>query len=190
MFLTELPRQGDTELWEFFLLTDESHPIHIHLIEFQILNRQPADPDSYRTNAFFPAFPGGTFYGPRADGSAGLVDYPAGAFSPGDGPPNDYLTPNADGAIGGNPAFSPFYTGPIIPPEIYEAGWKDVFHALNDHVNRVVCRWAPTDIPVGGVQAGENPFTFDPTVGPGYMFHCHMFEHEDNELMHMFILNP
>jgi FtsP/CotA-like multicopper oxidase with cupredoxin domain len=65
-----------------------------------------------------------------------------------------------------------------------------VFHALDQHVNRIMVRWAPVDVPVGGVQAGQNAFAFDPTVGTGYMWHCHMFEHEDNELMHAFILNP
>jgi FtsP/CotA-like multicopper oxidase with cupredoxin domain len=187
-FMTELPRVGSTEQWEIFVLTDETHPIHIHLIQFQVLNRQQADSAGYHRGAYSQAFPGGTFFGIQPDGTAGLVDYPAGVEIPGYGPPNDYLTVNADGAIGGNPAFSPFFQGPPKPPEIYEQGWKDVFHALDQHVNRIIVRWAPVDIPVGGVQAGQNMFAFDPTVGTGYMWHCHMFEHEDNELMHAFIL--
>jgi FtsP/CotA-like multicopper oxidase with cupredoxin domain len=190
MFLTELPRVGDTEVWEVMVTTDESHSIHIHLIQFQVLNRQNADVDSYRAGPYASAFPGGTFFGVEPDGTAGLVTYPPGVEIPGYGPPNDYLTVNADGAIGGNPAFSPFLQGSIIPPEIYEQGWKDVFHAENDHVNRVVVRFSPQDIAVGGVQAGQNMFTIDPTIGPGYVWHCHMLEHEDNELMHSWICNP
>jgi FtsP/CotA-like multicopper oxidase with cupredoxin domain len=194
-FMTELPRVGSTELWEIFVLTDETHPIHIHLIQFQVLNRQEADSDGYHSGAYADAFPGGTFFGLLPDaadpnGTPGLVDYPPGVVIPGYGPPNDYLTPNADGAVGGNPAFTPFLTGPIEPPEPYERGWKDVWHALDQHVNRIIARWAPTEVEIGAVQAGQNLFAFDPTTGPGYMWHCHMFEHEDNELMHAFILNP
>ena len=28
-----------------------------------------------------------------------------------------------------------------------------------------------------------SPFQFDPTVGPGYVWHCHIIDHEDNEMM-------
>ncbi|MBO0731008.1 MAG: multicopper oxidase domain-containing protein, partial [Acidimicrobiaceae bacterium] len=201
MFLTELPRVGSTELWEILVMTDETHPIHIHLVQFQVLNRQQvgdastnADSASYHAGPYAAAFPGGTFFGLTSatseTGTPTLVDYPPGVFIPGYGPPNDYNTPNADGAIGGNPAFSPFLTGPTIPPEPYEQGWKDVWHALDQHVNRIVVRFAPVDVPLDQVKAGQNAFAFDPTTGPGYMWHCHMFEHEDNELMHPFILNP
>jgi spore coat protein A len=189
MFLTELPRVGDTEVWEIFNLTDTTHSVHIHLIQFQVLNRQPADPDSYRT-LYDTQFPGGTFFGTLPDGTPGLVDYPPGVYIPGYGPPHDYLTLNDDGAVGGNPAFSPFYQGDIHPPEPYEQGWKDSFHVLPDHVNRAVVRFSPQDIAVGDVQAGQNRFTIDPTTGPGYVWHCHMLEHEDNELMHSWICNP
>lgn len=117
------------------------------------------------------------------------MDYPSGVYIPGYGPPNDYKTPNDDGAVGGNPAFSPFL-GTLHAPETYEAGWKDVFHVLPNAVNRLVVRFSPQDINVGDVDAGQNHFTIDPTTGPGYMFHCHMLEHEDNELMHAWLCNP
>ncbi len=41
-----------------------------------------------------------------------MLKYRRGTIIPGYGPPNDYSSPNADGALGGNPAFSPFLTGP------------------------------------------------------------------------------
>jgi cobalamin biosynthesis Mg chelatase CobN len=28
-----------------------------------------------------------------------------------------------------------------------------------------------------------SPFTFDATQGPGYVWHCHIIDHEDNEMM-------
>ncbi|EIT85828.1 bilirubin oxidase [Fictibacillus macauensis ZFHKF-1] len=33
------PYNGTTEIWEFYNMTMATHPIHIHLIEFQVLNR-------------------------------------------------------------------------------------------------------------------------------------------------------
>jgi len=96
-------------------------PIHIHLIQFQLVNRQAVaiDPNTGAptyTAAYASRFPGGRFAGVEPDGSWGLVKYPRGTIIPGYGPPDDYLTPNADGALGGNPAFSPFLQGPVIPP--------------------------------------------------------------------------
>ncbi len=29
-------------------------------------------------------------------------------------------------------------------------------------------------------------FPFDPTLGPGYVFHCHILDHEDNDMMRPF----
>jgi spore coat protein A len=39
--VTEKPEFGTTEIWEFVNLTDDVHPIHLHLVRFQILERQP-----------------------------------------------------------------------------------------------------------------------------------------------------
>ena len=30
---------------------------------------------------------------------------------------------------------------------------------------------------------GFNPFPFDSTAGPGYVWHCHILDHEDNDMM-------
>jgi FtsP/CotA-like multicopper oxidase with cupredoxin domain len=38
--ITESPKLGATEVWEIFNFTADAHPIHIHLVQFQILNRQ------------------------------------------------------------------------------------------------------------------------------------------------------
>ncbi|CAI5480146.1 unnamed protein product, partial [Closterium sp. Yama58-4] len=37
------------------------------------------------------------------------------------------------------------------------------------------------------VQNGK-PFPFDATEGPGYVWHCHMLEHEDNDMMRPLIM--
>ncbi|MEO8902345.1 MAG: multicopper oxidase domain-containing protein [Polyangiaceae bacterium] len=47
--VTEKPRLGDTEIWSFVNLTDDVHPIHLHLVRFQILDRQQFDVDTFLT---------------------------------------------------------------------------------------------------------------------------------------------
>jgi len=45
--VTEKPEFGTTEIWELVNLTDDVHPIHLHLVRFQILERQPFNAESY-----------------------------------------------------------------------------------------------------------------------------------------------
>ena len=39
--VTENPTIGDTETWEFFNATGDAHPMHVHEVLFQVINRQP-----------------------------------------------------------------------------------------------------------------------------------------------------
>lgn len=43
MPVTETPAFNTTEIWEFVNLTEDVHPIHLHLVKFQLLNRRPFD---------------------------------------------------------------------------------------------------------------------------------------------------
>lgn len=181
-FFTEQPRVGSTEVWEIANLTQDAHPIHIHLIQFQLMNRQNFDVTNYRA-LYDSKFPGGTFEGLLPDGTLGLMNYAPGTFIPGYGPPSPYLTPNADGAIGGIPALSKFLQGSIVLPDNNDVGWKDTLKMYPGQVTRIVIRWAPIDTSVTGVKPGQNLYTFDPTEGPGYVWHCHIIDHEDNEMM-------
>ena len=106
-----------------------------------------------------------------------------GVFCPGFGPPLRYDTGNAR-ALGGNPDVTPFLQGPVKPPGLEESGWKDTVLAPPGTVTRFVIRWAPNDAPVGSASA----YPFDPSgIGPegqrGYVWHCHIIDHEDNEMM-------
>jgi FtsP/CotA-like multicopper oxidase with cupredoxin domain len=176
---TEVPRVGSTEVWEIANLTEDAHPIHIHLIQFQVINRQDFRRDDYRA-LWDSQFPGGTFNG---------VTYPPGTFIPGFGPPRNYNTANAAGAVGGNTAFNPFVTGLPARPEGAESGWKDTIKILPFQVTRIAVRWAPTTTAVTNVSAGVNRFPFDPTTGgPGYVWHCHILDHEDNEMMRSYLV--
>lgn len=162
-FVSELPREGDTELWEIVNLTPAAHPIHLHLVQFQVVNRQPFDLAAY---------------------SVRYNDAFGGAFVPGFGPPLDYRPSEASGwKFGGNPDITPFLSpAPVTPPEPYEAGWKDTVIVPPRQVTRIAVRWAPTDIPTTAPRAALH-YPFDPSNDRGYTWHCHILDHEDNEMM-------
>jgi FtsP/CotA-like multicopper oxidase with cupredoxin domain len=42
--VTENPAVGATEVWEIHNFTMDAHPIHIHLVQFEVANREVADP--------------------------------------------------------------------------------------------------------------------------------------------------
>jgi len=186
---SENSQQGSTEIWEIANLSEDAHPIHIHLVQFQVINRQdlaldPNDPDmspAYEA-AWLAAFPGGTFNG---------VSYAAGEMIPGYGPPLDYATGNPM-ALGGNPAFADRYlAGTPTPPDPADAGWKDTLKVPPKQVTRVALRFAPQDKAAASVTPGTNPFSFDPAAGgPGYAWHCHILDHEDNEMMRPMLVVP
>ena len=45
------------EIWEILNLTGDTHPIHFHLVNVQILNRQPFDAAGYLGGAYTPTGP-------------------------------------------------------------------------------------------------------------------------------------
>lgn len=171
-YYSEVFEEGDTEVWEIVNLTADAHPMHTHLTTFQLMNRQGFNTANY-LKAYAAAFPGGG-YDPMTKKA-----YPAMVFIPGFGPPLDYNT-GIPRALGGNPDVTPFLQGPVQPPLPQEAGWKDTVMCPPGMVTRFVVRFAPTDTPAG--ETGDYPF--DPGAGGhGYVWHCHIIDHEDNEMM-------
>jgi FtsP/CotA-like multicopper oxidase with cupredoxin domain len=169
-YLTETPTEGDTEVWEIVNTTMDSHPIHLHGLQFQLINRQPYDAKAYMV-AYNKAFPGGVYI-------------------PGYGPPMDYNTPNTAGAIGGNPDITPFVLGVAAPPLAHEAGWKDTVIMHPGEVSRIAVRIAPQDKAIG---AADLYWDYQPNALNGaYVWHCHITDHEDNEMMRpsQFLPNP
>jgi len=57
-YISEMPKEGETEKWEIINLTADAHPIHLHLVQFQLMNRQNFDVTKYSA-AYAAAFPGG-----------------------------------------------------------------------------------------------------------------------------------
>jgi len=67
-----------------------------------------------------------------------------------------------------------FLTGTPKIADGSEQGWKDTVAVGSGEVLTIRIRWA--------AQNGDQ-FPFDATAGPGYVWHCHILEHEDNQMM-------
>jgi bilirubin oxidase len=107
--VTENPGLNDTEIWEIYNFTADAHPIHIHEVQFQVINRQLLVADE-----------------------EGISLPPA------------------------------RLVGAAFPPEPWETGFKDTVIAYPGQVTRIK---ATFDLP------GQ------------FVWHCHIVEHEDNEMM-------
>jgi hypothetical protein len=142
---TELPQVGTTEEWAIVNMTGDTHPIHLHLVQFQAVSRQAFDTAAYETD--WTALNGM--------------------------PPFDHPTNTLD--------VTPYLLSSPTPPDANETGWKDTLRMNPGEVTRIRVRMAPQDT----VEAtpNVNKFPFDPTFGPGYVWHCHIVDHEDNEMM-------
>lgn len=142
----ERPKVDTVEQWNLINLTEDTHPIHPHLVEFQLLNRQPIDARQYLADVF------------------GV----------------DAITPDRVGTRAG-PYRSPdgYVVGPAVDPAPNERGWKDTIQAHPGMVTRILVPFGPSAAP--GVPFGQkrkaHPFTGE------YVWHCHILDHEDNEMM-------
>ena len=114
--VTENPAVGATEVWEYYNATADAHPMHIHEVAFQVVNRQGLALDE-----------------------DGEVIQPV--------------------QLDGTPT----------PPESWENGWKDTVIAYPGQVTRLRLRF---------VNAGQ------------FVWHCHIVEHEDNEMMRPYRIGP
>ena len=136
---SELPINGTTETWMIANPTADAHPMHWHLVQFQLVSRQPFDDVGYLANWI------------ALNGE----------------PPLNHPTINL-----GN--LSSFFTGPAEPAPPEEQGWLDTVTMLPGQVSTIRIRY---------LQQDGSEYPFDPTTGPGYVWHCHTVDHEDNEMM-------
>lgn len=112
--VTEEPTLGDTEIWSISNLTSMSHPIHLHLVHFQVLGRQPS---------------------------------------------GEY-----------DPASDDIELDALEAPPASERGWNDTITVHPGEIIHVI------------VTFGEYEGLFNNQTGD-YMWHCHMIEHEDHDMM-------
>jgi spore coat protein A, manganese oxidase len=139
--LDETPMVNDTEIWQFINLTVDAHPMHMHLVKFQVSDRQPFNAKAY--TAAWNAFQATPPLGPR-------------------------------------PVLANFFTGPAVPPPPEERGWKDTAKAYPGEILRVIAKFEVqnSDIPnIPGTAAA---------LPAEYVYHCHILEHEENEMMRPF----
>jgi spore coat protein A len=87
-------------------------------------------------------------------------------------PPLNHTTINV-------PSLDPYLFGEPILPGPTEQGWKDTIITYSRQITVIRVRFAPQD---------GSDYPFDPTTGPGYVWHCHIMEHEDNEMMRPYIV--
>jgi spore coat protein A len=118
--VTETPRAGSTEIWNIFNLTGDAHPIHVHLVEFQVLSRQALLTDS-----------------------------------------------------AGNPLPQVDPSAPVEAPDANERpAYKDTVKTYPGKVTRIISKF---DLPSNAnVRRGDKL---------RYVWHCHILDHEDNEMM-------
>ncbi|KAJ1425426.1 Multicopper oxidase, type 2 [Sesbania bispinosa] len=57
----------------------------------------------------------------------------------------------------------------------HEKGWKNVFKIMPGYVTKIAVRFSYIHT--------NAHYSFDATVEHGYLYHCHMLDHEDNEMM-------
>jgi len=113
--VTENPAPGAVEVWELYNATADAHPMHIHNVSFEVVNRQ----------------------GIIVDEESGTVEV----------------------VHGSNPT----------PAEPWETGVKETIIAYPGQVTRVRTQFNT---------AGQ------------FVWHCHIVEHEDNEMMRPFRVGP
>ncbi|MFE6036490.1 multicopper oxidase family protein [Streptomyces sp. NPDC056452] len=134
-------KAGSSEIWEYINTNHDAHPMHVHLINFQVLNRQPIDAVGYQAD-----------YEKWIDGGREPEDLPV---------------------------LANYFTGPPIPPAPDEAlSYKDTVKSYPETVTRIIIQdFTP---PMDAIASIPGSGT---TLPATYIHHCHLLEHEDDDLM-------
>ena len=159
---TENPALDTTEEWEVWNMTGDAHPVHLHLVHFEVLGRQEINFDSNADEDGF--IPEGS--SPAGDGVY-KVPQPTVQHNSVPGDATTYgmgfkiVHPsNPNDAYGSNVP---------QPAEYVENTPKDMVTALPGQITRIKAH-------------------FDK---PGrYVWHCHILSHEDHEMMRVLHVGP
>jgi spore coat protein A len=119
--ITENPSAGAVEAWQVMNLTGDTHPIHFHLVNVQLIQRQPFEGD-----------------------------------------PNHWC-----------------YVGAPIPPDPNEIGWKDTVRMNPGEITTVIMQFKLPTLPTAAMRNAVSPRT----GGHEYVWHCHILEHEEHDMM-------
>ena len=138
--MTDFIKAGTTETWQWINLTVDAHPMHQHLVEFQVVNRQAFDVDRYK------------------------VDWAA------------YL---AAGRKTAKPDVANYLIGAPIPPTAEEMGFKDTVKAAPGFVTRTRAKFT---LPATSLL----DYNWKTRSFGTWVYHCHILEHEENDMMRPF----
>ncbi|XLU72052.1 hypothetical protein S245_031105 [Arachis hypogaea] len=131
--VTETPKEGSTEVWYVINLTEDNHPLHIHLGLFKVLDQtELVDPEIFK------------------DCMTKL---------------NDALKCHVER----------YARGKKVGVPAHEKGWKNVYKMMPEFVTKIVVRFSFIHT--------NASYGFDATAKPGYVYHCHILDHEDNAMM-------
>jgi spore coat protein A len=130
---TENPKAGTVEIWRILNLTGDTHPIHFHLVNAQLLSRQPFDMDRFIQK-------------------------------------NQIK-----------------FTGPARPADANEAGWKETVRMNPGEVTTVIMKFDLPTVPFP-VPLSQNPVLG--VAGYEYVWHCHILEHEEHDMMRPLVVRP
>ncbi|MGJ0120676.1 multicopper oxidase family protein [Williamsia sp. MIQD14] len=194
----EMPRQGTTEIWNIINITPDPHPIHIHLVTFRILGRRPLRTVEYQAAHPQPAigvrwapapdrFYGGRSRGPapweagwkdtvRTDGGTVtqvVVRFPTAeelGFDPDATFPADPLAGTLDTTGSRAPSAPPATTETPSAPSAPTRDDPAATHPAPDHSMH------------DGMHHAAGPH-MHPTTLQGYVWHCHILDHEDHDMM-------
>ena len=117
---TEVVSPGAVEVWQLFNFTGDTHPIHFHLVNVQVIQRQP-------------------FSG---DPSTGIS------------------------------------LGQPTPPDPNETGWKETVRMNPGEATTVIAQFTLPKLPA----SMGDPIS-PRTGGHEYVWHCHILEHEEHDMM-------
>jgi len=153
-----LARDGDVEIWKFINLSPDSHPIHIHLVQFKVLAR-----DAYSEVKRVPAPP-----------------------APAPAPATAGKATDRKGAAGAG-GYEIHFNQPAQPIQLDEAerGWKDTVRVNPSEMATIAVLfrdYADSDTDPDG---GQRLY-----MTGRYMYHCHILEHEDHEMMRPYVVMP
>ncbi len=123
---TENPAAGAVEVWQIMNLTGDTHPIHMHLVNFQVVQRQPFTGD-----------------------------------------PNNWS-----------------YSGPPVPPDRNEVGWKETARMNPGEITTIVMKFDLPQLPTAAMRTAVSPRT----GGREYVWHCHILEHEEHDMMRPLVI--
>ncbi|XP_021292832.1 multicopper oxidase LPR1-like isoform X2 [Herrania umbratica] len=130
---TETPKAGTSEIWNVINLTEDNHPLHIHLGLFSVLDQtELVNEEEFK-----------------------------GCMSK----ENDAIKCH----------ISKHARGKKVEVPAHEKGWKNVYKMTPGFVTKILVRFSYIH--------SNSSYSFDPTAHPGYVYHCHILDHEDNVMM-------